>query len=215
MQVLGRNLSFEDIFEVGRQPEVDVVEVRHVSDVVDDLAAVGTFDEHRVPVPAGPFIAGLFRNLGNADPGLGRVAFMVVPDEQQARAHIGVPGTGPRQLRSALGIGNQLAAAVAAPAPVVERAGHLVALDGALAQVAAHVAAVAVEHLDVALGVGEDHQFGAERLDPVWLAVQEVLRDAQAVPAAGKPRRQSAGINLPDADRSDVGSHLSPPIARL
>ena len=83
-----------------------------------------------------------------------------------------VPGAGAGQPRGALGVGHQLALAVAAPAPVVERAGDLVALDGALRQVAAHVPAVAVEDLEVALRVGEDHQHGAEDLDAVRLAVR-------------------------------------------
>src|SRR5580704_8366827 len=42
------------------------------------------------------------------------------------------------------------APAVPAPAPVVERAGDLVALDRALGQVAAHVTAVPVEHVQLA-----------------------------------------------------------------
>jgi hypothetical protein len=93
----------------------------------------------------------------------------------------------------------------------VERAGDLVALDGALGQVAAHVPAVAVENLDVTLRIGEDHQLGAERLNRMRFAVQEVLRDAQAVPAPGVPGRQGAGIDFPDADRFSVGTHLLPP----
>ena len=116
-------------------------------------------------------------------------------------AHIGRPRPGARRFGRALGVGHQLAAAVAAPAPVVERAGDLVALDGALRQVAAHVPAVAVQDLDVAVRVGENHQLGAERLNRVRFAVQEFLRDAQAVPASGVPGRQGAGIDLPDADR--------------
>ena len=95
------------------------------------------------------------------------------------------PGCG--RSGGALGVGHQLATAVATPAPVVERAGDLVALDGALRQVAAHVPAVAVEHLQVPVRVGEHDQLGAERLDRVRLAVPEVLDRAEAVPAAGVP----------------------------
>ena len=81
----------------------------------------------------------------------------------------------------------------------MERAGDLVALDGALGQVAAHVPAVAVEDLEVAVGVGEDHQHGAEDLDAVRLAVQVVLHRAKAVPAARVPVRQRAGVDLANA----------------
>src|SRR5262249_34945172 len=116
-----------------------------------------------------------------------------------------------RRLGRALGVRHQLAAAIAAPAPVVERAGDLVALDGALGQIPAHVAAVAVEDLDLALRVREDHQLGAERLNRVRLTVLEVLCDAQAVPAGGVSGRQRAGIDFPDADRFGVGTHLLPP----
>jgi len=42
------------------------------------------------------------------------------------------PAAGAGQSRGALGVGDEFALTVAAPAPVVERAGHLVALDGAL-----------------------------------------------------------------------------------
>ncbi len=124
---------------------------------------------------------------------------MVVPDEQQATAHVGVPGPGAGQTRGALGVGNELALAVTAPAPVVERAGHLVALDGSLRQIAAHVPAVAVEDLQVALRIGEHHQLGAEYLDRVRLTVKEVLDRSQAVPAPRIAVWQGAGVDLSDA----------------
>ena len=206
VQVLRGDVALEDVLEVRRQPEMDVEEVRHVGDVVDDVAAVGALDEDAVPPPVGPFVAGGLGNLGDPDRGVRRIALVVVPDEQQAAAHVGRPRPGARRLGRALGVGHQLAAAVAAPAPVVERAGDLVALDGALRQVAAHVPAVAVQDLDVAVRVGENHQLGAERLNRVRFAVQEFLRDAQAVPAPGVPCRQGAGIDLTDADRVGVGT---------
>ena len=129
---------------------------------------------------------------------------MVMPDEQQTAADVGVPCLGAGQPRGALGVGHQLALAVAAPAPVVERAGDLVTLDGALRQVAAHVAAVAVEHLEVAVGVGEDDQHGAEDLHAVRLAVQVILHRAEAVPAARKPVRKRSGVDFADAAVSVV-----------
>ena len=137
--------------------------------------------------------------------GCGGLPSMVVPDEQQAAAHVGRPGPGAGQSWRALGVGHQLALAVAAPAPVVERAGDLVALDGALRQVAAHVPAVAVQDVHVAVRVGEHHEVRAERLDPVRLAVQVILDRAKAVPAAGIPVGQGAGVDL--ANTGSLGSH--------
>ena len=106
-----------------------------------------------------------FWNLGDLDGGVRRIVLVVVPDEQQPAAYVGRPGPGARRLGCALGVGHQLAASVAAPAPVVEGAGDLVTLDGALRQITAHVAAVAVEDLDITVRIGEHHQLGAERLD--------------------------------------------------
>ena len=210
VQVLRRDVALEDVLEVRRQAVVDVEEVRHVGDVVDDVAAVGALDQNRVPPPVGPVVAGELRDVGDANFGLRRVALHVVPDEQQAGAHIGVPGAGAGQSRRALGVGHELALAVAAPAPVVERAGHLVALDGALREVATHVAAVPVEHLEFALRVGEDHQHGAEDLDTVRLAVLVVLHWSEAVPAARIPVRQSACVDL--ADAGCITTHGGPPV---
>jgi hypothetical protein len=76
----------------------------------------------------------------------------------------------------------------------VERAGDLVALDGPLGQVPAHVPAVAVEHVDVALGVGPDDQLAAEGLDRVRLAVLEHRLQTQAVPASGEALRGRAVV---------------------
>lgn len=196
VQVLAGDVSLEDVLEERRQPVVDVEEVRHVGDVVDDLAAVGALDQHRVPAPVGPVVVLELGDLGDADLGLRRVALDVVPDEQEAAAHVGVPRARARQARRPLGVGDQLALAVTTPPPIVERAGDLVALDGALGEVAAHVPAVAVQHLQLTLGVGEDHQHRAEDLDAVGLAVQVVLHGPQAVPAARVPVRQRACVDL-------------------
>ena len=115
------------------------------------------------------------------------------------------------QPRRALGIGHQLALAVAAPAPVVKRARNFVALDGALRQVA-HVPAVPVQNLDVTVRVGEHHQLGAEGLDAVRFAVQVVLHRAQAVPAPRISVGQGAGVDLaiPLPAVSVVTSRLQP-----
>jgi hypothetical protein len=93
----------------------------------------------------------------------------------------------------------------------VERAGHLVALDRALRQVATHVSAVAVEDLHVAVRVGEDHQLGAERLDRVRFTVLVVLDRTQAVPPPGVPVGQGSGVDLADTCAGGVSSHVAPP----
>ena len=132
---------------------MDVEEVRHVHDVVDDLAAVRRRDVEDVPAPVGVDV-GVHDvlELGRQDVVVGRAALGVVPDHQQAVAHDRLVLLGARAQRDPAGVGDRLALAVAAPAPVVERAGDLVALDGALGQVAAHVPAVAVEHVELAVG---------------------------------------------------------------
>src|SRR5690606_38808042 len=117
------------------------------------------------------------------------------------------------QPRRALGVGHQLALAVATPAPVVERAGDLVALDGALRQVATHVPAVAVQDLQVARGVREHREFGAEDLHAVRLAVQEILHGSQAVPAAGVAVGQGAGVDLANAAVGCFSRHFAPPVS--
>ena len=117
-----------------------------------------------------------------------RVALVVVPDEQQAAADVGVPRAGAGQPRRALGVGHQLALAVAAPAPVVERAGDLVALDGALGQVAAHVPAVAVEDLELALR--------SRRRPPAWCRRSRrsgACRRGSSSPVRGSASRAHSG----------------------
>src|ERR1700744_946800 len=205
VQILRGDVAFENVLEVRGQTEVDVEEVGHVGDVVDDVAAVGALDQGRVPPPFGPLVAGRLGNLRDLPLGLRRVLFMVVPDEQQPATHVGRPGPGTGQPRRALGVGHQLALAVATPAPVVERASDLVTLDGALRQVAAHVPAVAVQHVHVAVRVGEYDQVRAKRLDSVGLAVQVVPDRAKAVPAPGIPVGQGAGVDL--AYTGSLGSH--------
>ena len=170
------------------QRAVDVEEVRHVDDVVDDLAAVGV-DDGGVPEPVGPLVAGRALDPGDGHVRGRRLALGVVPDEQHAVLLQGRSRRGAGQPRAPGGVGDLLAPAVAAPAPVVERAGDLVALDRALGQVAAHVPAVAVEHVDLAVAAAEDDQLLPEGVDGVRLAVAEVPDQPQAVPAAGELRR--------------------------
>ena len=141
---------------------------------------------------------------------VGRAALGVVPDQQLAVAlHASRSCWVRARSGTRRGVRDRLALAVAAPAPVVERAGDLVALDRALGQVAAHVPAVAVEHVELALGVRPDDELAAERLDRVRLAVREGLGQAQAVPAAGEPLRRRAAVE-DSAGRAGVGSSVPP-----
>ena len=117
-------------------------------------------------------------------------ALGVVPDHQQAVADPDLVLLGARAQRHPPGVGDRLALAVATPAPVVERAGDLVALDRALGQVAAHVPAVAVEHVELALACPPDDELAAERLDAVRLAVREGRRPG---PRQCQPRANRSG----------------------
>ena len=93
-QVLAGDVALEDGLEEGRQPEVDVEEVRHVGDVVDlDLAAINTLNQDRVPAPVGRLVTGELRDLRDGDLWWRRVALDVVPD-QQLTVHLGGPGAG-------------------------------------------------------------------------------------------------------------------------
>ena len=194
---LGRLGALEDVAEARREREVHVVEVRHVHDVVDQLAAVGVGDRHDLPGPVGvePVVEPGQHRRQDVHVRLG--ALGVVPDQQLVVADDDRVLLGPGPQRHPPRVGDLLALAVAAPAPVVERAGDLVALDRALGQVAAHVPAVAVEDVEVALGVLPHDQLAAERLDPVRLAVAEGVRQPEAVPAAREPLRRRAVVQHP------------------
>ena len=185
LHVLRGLRALEDVAEAGREREVHVVEVRHVDDVVDELAAVRALDRHDLPRPVGVGVGADAGQLGRQQVAVGRRALDVVPDQQLAVADLGgvLLGTGPQ--RHPTGVGDGLAAPVAAPAPVVEGAGDLVALHAALGQVAAHVAAVGVEDVQPALAVLPDDQLATEAPDAVRLAVGEGARQAQAVPPTG------------------------------
>src|SRR5262249_13028572 len=87
------------------------------------------------------------------------------------------------------------ALAITAPAPVMERARDLVALDGAHGQVAAHMPAERVKDVQLAFGVGEYHELGAERTDSVRASGAEPVGQAQAVPAARVPGRRWSRVD--------------------
>ena len=118
--------------------------------------------------------------------------------------------------RDALGVRDTGTAAVPAPAPVVERAGHRVALDRALGQVAAHVPAVRVEDLEVAVVACEHDEFGAEGGDGVRLAVAERLGQTEAVPAPREPVGSTpASIARTRSPPVSMTSVMVPPTVRL
>ena len=74
VQILRGDVALEDVLEVRREAEVDVEEVGHVGDVVDDVATVGALDQDRVPAPVGPVAAGELGDVGDLHLGLRRVA---------------------------------------------------------------------------------------------------------------------------------------------
>ena len=198
VHVLRRGLAVEDVLEVVRQRVVHVEEVRHVDHVVDDLAAVGALDHDPVPGPGRPLVAAELLELGDHDVLRRRVALGVVVDEDLTVADHGRPGAGLGQLGVALGVGDGRAAALAVPLPTVEGARDVVALDRAHRQVGAHVPAVGVERVDIALAVGPHHELGAEDLQRVRLAVVVLVDQADAVPPAREAGRGRAGVDLPD-----------------
>src|ERR1700753_2488041 len=114
-----------------------IEEVLHIHDVVDDFATVAVHDSG-VPVPVGPLVAGGALDARNGDFRWRWFALGVVPDEQHAVLFQRRPGLCAGKFGCAPAVGHLLAAAVAAPAPVVERARDLVAFDLTLREITAH-----------------------------------------------------------------------------
>src|SRR6185312_8541466 len=83
-------------------------------------------------------------------------------------------------------------------------------------QVAAHMQAEGVQHVEAAVLALEDHQLGAEGLDRVRLAVLEHRGRTQAVPAARIAGRDRAGFDLANGLAFGQNSvrHLSSPKLR-
>src|SRR5262249_24302356 len=124
------------------------------------------------------------------------------------------PRRGAGQLGHPLAVGYALTPAVATPAPVVERARDFISLHLALGEVAAHVPAVAVEHVDPAVTAAENHELLAERGNGVRLAVAEVLGQSQGVPAASKSGWDRLGFDLPNLVGVRLQRHLRTVLAR-
>ncbi len=214
VHVLRRDVAFEDVLELRRHRAVHVEEVGHVDDVVDDLPAVGVHDRG-VPVPVGPLVARGALDAGNGHPVRGWVALGVVPHEQHPVLLQGGPRRGASQSWHPPGVGHALAPPVATPAPVMEGAGNLVALDGAACEVATHVPAVAVEHVDPAVRAAEHDEPLTEGVDRVGRSVAEFLDEPEAVPAARESRRRSIRLDVPDSSSVSACSVMSGPSFRV
>ncbi len=97
------------------------------------------------------------QELGDPDRGVGWIARMVVPDKRQPALRID-PATSARHSGCAPGMAPICGRRT--PAPVVERASDLVAFDGALGQVAAHVPGSSRRDFQVPRG--------NQRTQPAW-----------------------------------------------
>src|SRR5204863_7240629 len=153
-------------------------------------AAVGAVDLLGVPGPRRVLVREDVRKLRRQEVAISRRTLRVVPDHQLTVDDGGLVALGARPQRHPPRVRDLLALAVATPAPVVERAGDVVALDLALGEVAAHVSAEAVEHVELALAVLPDHELGAEAVDRVRLAVLERLGEAETVPPSREAQRR-------------------------
>ena len=162
-----------------------------------------------LPHPVGVGIGADARQLGRQDVQVGLGALGVVPHQQLVVADHGGVLLGARPQRHAPRVGDRLALAVAAPAPVVERAGDLVALDRALGEVAAHVPAVAVEHVELALAVLPDDELAAEALDGVRLAVAEAVGQARGSATRARSARRDSLVQGPRIAGVSLMTYLS------
>src|SRR6185437_5958011 len=207
VHVLSGDVAFEDVLEMRWHRAVYVEEMCHVYDVVDDLTAV-CLDDRCVPVPFGPLVTGRTLDPRNGHLGWRRIAFRVVPHEQHSVLLQRVPLRGAGQFGHPLAIGHTLAPAVAAPAPIVERACDLISLHLALGEIAAHVTAVSVERVDLAVATSEYHQLLPECVDGMRLAVAELFGQTQAVPAASESGRGRPGFDLPNLVSSELQRHV-------
>jgi hypothetical protein len=188
VHVLRRHVPLEDVLEIRGQRTVNIKEVRHIHDVVDDFAAVAVHDGG-VPVPIGPLVTRGALDARDRDFRWRRVALGVIPHEQHPVLSQGGPGCRPGQFGCAPAVGHLLAPPVATPAPVVERTRDLVALDLPPREVTAHMPAEGVEHVDVAVCAAKYHKFLPEGVDRVRLAVSEISGQGSASRGRTVPAR--------------------------
>ena len=195
---LARGVALEHVLEVGRVGVVDV-EKCAMSTLLSTISRQCEPSISRVPRPLRPLVGADALDLRRAQLRSRRGALGVVPHQQLAVDLQRLPTCGcvpawapggrrgsPRSARS-----HRSTASRGTGTPRCRP-------DGALRQVGAQVPAIPVEDVDVALGVGVDHQLSAEGLDAVRFAVPEILGQTQAMPAAGEARHRRTGVDLAD-----------------
>ncbi|MNQ53735.1 hypothetical protein D3C85_677830 [compost metagenome] len=201
MENLLGDVAFEYVGEILGRCAMDRAEVLRVDQVVDQLARIGLNDQ-LVHVPgAQPFVAVPFGQMRYHHIGTWRLAFRVVPHEQQAVLFAGQPTAGLGFWRNPLAVGDFHTFAAAVVLPVVERADHAIILNGALRQIRAHMRAVGIEYADLAGGRGKRQQACAKDIQGVQLAVTIIIRLTQAVPTTAEARSQ----NIFDIDFCELG----------
>src|SRR5690348_18324431 len=126
-------------------------------------------------MPVSPFPAACAFDPRNDELRRRRIAFGIVPHEQHSVLLEGGPLRGAGELGHPLAVRHPFAPPVAAAAPIVKRAGDLIALHLALGEVPAHVSAMPVERVDLAVAAAEDHQLMTERVVGMGLAVANVI----------------------------------------
>ena len=184
---------------------VDVEEVRHVDDVVDDLATVGVRRRWCTSASRSTRRSSRPRSAGSSRPAAAGCA------RGRSRRTTSRPARAWSTSRCGPAAGTRLlyGTFLHRPSPPQRQSWKGQAISSPLTspwrQVAAHVPAVAVEDVDLAVAATEDHQLLAERVDRVWLPVTEIFGQTQAVPSAGEACRRRFGFDLPNL----VGSGCS------
>src|SRR5438445_1659557 len=120
-------MALKRVAKVTDRSAVDGTEMGHVRVVVDQLPAVGMDD----PLDDGPFapcIREASIDAWNRDGWVGRVAFRIVPDEEQLILLDGRPRLDARLWRNTFRIGNARAHAVAPPFPLIKWTDHPIPL---------------------------------------------------------------------------------------
>lgn len=148
MENLLGNVALKNVVKVLGRCAVHRAEMLRVHQVIDQLAWLGV-DDQFVHVPAvQPLVTVHLGQVRDHHVFGGRLAFGVVPHEQQLVDFTGLPGAGFGFGRDALAVRDFHALAAGVVLPMMERADDAVVLNRALGQVRAHVRAVRVEHAD-------------------------------------------------------------------